>query len=133
MRHISLCMAAFTDDELQTALRVLAAIAADRGALASAATDTRQALQKLAGEVAGPDSAQRRRLRKALARRQREDKFARDDAARRATGIQRLRALPVFETPRTAQIAAPTLPPEEPAEEPRAFEDERKCYVCKQP
>ena len=130
-------MAAFTDAELQIAWRVLAAIAADRSALSAVPAETRAALQRLAGEVAGPDSTQRRRLRKALARRQREAKQARDEAARRATGIQVLRALPVFETPRTAQIAAPRLAAEEsaerPAEQARAFEDARKCYVCKQP
>ncbi len=134
-------MAPFTDDDLQAALRVLAAIAADRGTLAAAPTATREALQRLAGEVSGPDRAQRRRLRKALARRQRDDRRGRDDAARRATGIQQLRALPVFETPRTAHVAAPTLPADGPPEGPaaesvaagRSFEEDRKCYVCKQP
>jgi len=130
MRHITTFMAEISDADLQIALRVLAAIAADRGALAAALPETREALQKLAGEVAGPDAVQRRRLRKALARRQREDKRGRDVATRRATGIQRLRAQPVFVTPRTAQIAAPRLEPDQPS---GAFEDEHKCYVCKLP
>lgn len=120
----------FTKDELSTALKVLAAIAEDRGTLSATPRHTRETLQKLAGEVAGPDIKQRKRLRKELARKERSEKQAHDDDARRATGIQKLRAQPVFVTPRIALLAAPTMPSAEP---PRDYVDARKCYVCKLP
>ena len=126
MRHINVV---FTKDELDTALKVLAAIAENRGSLAATPRETRETLQKLAGEVAGPDIKQRKRLRKELARTERSEKQARDQDARAATGIQQLRAQPVFVTPRIALLAAPAMPPSPE----RSFEDARKCYVCKQP
>lgn len=128
MRHINV-VATFTEDELLTALKVLAAVADDRSTLSATPRATRETLQKLAGEVAGPDIKQRKRLRKELARKERSEKLARDEDARRSTGIQQLRAQPVFVTPRIALLAAPPMPPSPE----RSFEDARKCYVCKLP
>jgi NAD(P)-dependent dehydrogenase (short-subunit alcohol dehydrogenase family) len=88
-----------TPEDLARALRVLARVAEDRGVLAGVDADTREALQRLAGEIARPDAAQRRKLRKGLARRDREARKEGDAALRDATGIRRLRAAPVFETP----------------------------------
>ena len=67
--------------------------------LASRLATLREELQKLAGQIARPDLKQRKQMQKALARKERLDKKARDDEKRRSTGIQQLRAQPVFVTP----------------------------------
>ena len=118
-----------TPEDLEIALRVLGAVAADRGVLASAGRDQREALQRLAGEVARPDLKQRKRLQKALARAERRATRAHDDELRKSTGIQRLRSQPVFQAPPPALAASTAMPH---AEAPH-FADERKCYVCKAP
>src|SRR5215208_1316416 len=85
--------------DLARALEVLARVAEDRGALAGVDAATRERLQRVAGEVARPDARQRRQLRKALAREERDARKARDGALRKATGIRRLRDERVFRTP----------------------------------
>ncbi|MGC3999381.1 MAG: SDR family NAD(P)-dependent oxidoreductase [Anaeromyxobacter sp.] len=136
--------------QIAAAVEVLAAVAADRGLLAQVDAATRTRLQRLAGEVAGPDVVQRRKLRKALGRAERDAVREEDEALRRATGIQQLRRAPVFETP------LPELPPagtdasgwwprllpgaEAPGRQGAPADaggpelrEPRKCYVCKQP
>jgi NAD(P)-dependent dehydrogenase (short-subunit alcohol dehydrogenase family) len=143
--------------EIADAIDVLARVAADRGLLAKVDGAAREALQRLAGEIARPGQDQRRRLRKALLRLERDERRARDERLRRGTGIQQLREAPVFATPlpelpppgadasgwwpRLAGAGgAPALPPAGMA--PRAGSDDgqgpeltepRKCYVCKAP
>jgi NAD(P)-dependent dehydrogenase (short-subunit alcohol dehydrogenase family) len=133
--------------EVEHALHVLARIAEDRGALATVDAATRERLQRLAGEIARPDARQRRQLRKALARGDRDARKARDGALRLSTGIRKLRAAPVFQAP------FPKLPP--PGSDASAWwpklpastatatgtgtgtstdaelHEPRKCYVCK--
>jgi NAD(P)-dependent dehydrogenase (short-subunit alcohol dehydrogenase family) len=95
---------AAADDELDpvdvgTALRVLERVAADRAVLAAFEAATRATLQRLAGEVARPDLKQRKKLQRALLKREHEARKLRDEQLRRATGIQQLRRAPVFVTP----------------------------------
>jgi NAD(P)-dependent dehydrogenase (short-subunit alcohol dehydrogenase family) len=124
-------------EELALALRVLGAVAADRALLASVDAPTRERLQRVAGEVARPGHDQRRRLRKALLRREREARKARDEALRRETGIRRLREAPVFPTPLPPGAPRHALPGA--ASAPAAADgspelaEPRKCYVCKAP
>jgi NAD(P)-dependent dehydrogenase (short-subunit alcohol dehydrogenase family) len=91
--------------DVARALEVLARVAEDRGALAAVDAATRERLQRLAGELARPDARQRRQLRKALARGERDARKARDGALRKSTGIRKLRDAPVFRAP------LPELPP----------------------
>jgi NAD(P)-dependent dehydrogenase (short-subunit alcohol dehydrogenase family) len=129
-------------DEVERALRVLARVAEDRGALAAVDAATREALQKLAGEIARPDGRQRKKLRKALRRGEREARKARDGALRGGTGIRRLREAPVFRAP----LPAPPPPGADAsrgwpragggdgggeADEGPELHAPRKCYVCK--
>ncbi len=131
-----------TDAEaLAAALDVLERAAADRGLLASLDADARMRLQKAAGELARPGPEQRRKLRRALARGERDARKARDGALRRGTGIQALRLAPAYPTPAAmitgavaassagadAGAGAETDPPAGAGE----FSAPRKCYVCK--
>jgi NAD(P)-dependent dehydrogenase (short-subunit alcohol dehydrogenase family) len=134
-----------TADQIAEAIRVLAAVANDRALLAQVDAPTRELLQRLAGEVARPGMDQRRKLRKALLRAERDARRTRDEQLRNGTAIRKLRGAPVFETP------LPPLPPPggdaagwwpaqlpgaerpAPAAEPAGPElaEPRKCYVCK--
>jgi NAD(P)-dependent dehydrogenase (short-subunit alcohol dehydrogenase family) len=132
---------------VERAVRVLARVAEDRGALAAVDAATREALQRLAGELARPDGRQRKKLRKALHRGERDARKAKDGALRRGTGIRRLREAPVFRAPlpelpspgtdasrwwpgevEVSPGAAGPAPGEDEAPELQA---PRKCYVCK--
>jgi NAD(P)-dependent dehydrogenase (short-subunit alcohol dehydrogenase family) len=134
--------------ELARAIEVLARVAEDRGALAHLEAAARERLQRVAGEIARPDARQRRQLRKALARGERETRKARDGALRRETGIRKLRDAPVFkaplpELPRPGADASgwwpAALPGAAPAKAPAVSSEAsteelhapRKCYVCK--
>ena len=134
----------FSPDDLSTALRVLRAVSEDRTTLVDVDEHTRIELQKLAGTIARPDLKARKRLQRALLRKEVQAKKAEDEAARQNTGIRAMRSLPVF--------AAPLLTPPElgeleiTASAPRSDEagdapsgtsegpklhEARKCYVCK--
>jgi NAD(P)-dependent dehydrogenase (short-subunit alcohol dehydrogenase family) len=131
--------------EVERALRVLARAAEDRGALAGVDAATREALQRAAGELARPDGRQRKKLRKALRKGEREALKARDGALRSGTGIRRLRDAPVFRAPfpelpppgADASGWWPRLPggsPDRPADGAGAgpeLGEPHKCYVCK--
>jgi NAD(P)-dependent dehydrogenase (short-subunit alcohol dehydrogenase family) len=145
-----------TGEDLAIALKVLARVAADRTVLADVDAETRTTLQRLAGEVARPDLKQRKKLQRALLRNERVERRARDEALRSGTGIQQLRAAPVFETPlpelppagadasgwwprlRGAEEAGAVRPAAgAPADAAEAagpeLSEPRKCYVCKAP
>ena len=83
-------------EDVAAGLLVLSRVAEDRTVLAAFDEETRRTLQKLAGEVARPDLRKRKKLQKALLRREHAERKARDEALRRDTGIKRLRAAPVF-------------------------------------
>ena len=113
-------------EALATALEVLERVAADRGVLSGLSAGDRVRLQKAAGQLARPDPDQRRRLRRALARGERESKKARDGSLRRAAGIEVLRRAP--------KDATPPPPPGGVGASPSSSEygAPRKCYVCKE-
>lgn len=119
-------------DEVERALELLSRVAADRTLLADVPPELRVALQRAAGEVARPDLKSRKKLQRALLRREQVRRRSEDAALRRATGIQELRRATVFATPLPPGPPAGTPPA---AAEPSAPElnGARKCYVCKQP
>ena len=131
--------------DIEAALDVLARVAEDRGVLATVDAETRERLQRLAGAVARPDAVQRRRLRKGLARAERDSRKSADGDLRRATGIRKLREAPVYVTPPPALAGGTAIPelPSPAATPPRAqvggapeggpeLSEPRKCYVCKE-
>lgn len=121
--------APFSDVEIEAAIKVLEAIAADRGALACVEPrDARLRLLEAAGRVSQPSRADQRRLAKSFRRKEAGETKASDEALLDATGIRSLRRAPVFATP-----VANALPPlAEPAEDAGPeLREPRKCYVCK--
>jgi NAD(P)-dependent dehydrogenase (short-subunit alcohol dehydrogenase family) len=86
-------------EDLDQALQVLAEIARDPLALSGVPADRRAELQRLAGEIARPALRARKKLQKALLRKEHQERRDRDQELRSGTGIRQLRAAPVFLTP----------------------------------
>ncbi len=109
----------------------LEAVADDPSLLGELDADTYARLQIAAGKVAGPDAKVRRKLARAVRRQQAAQRKAADDALLYTTGIRAKRREQVFATP---QLEAPVADGAELADEPaREVNEQRICYVCKQP
>ena len=131
-------------DRLRAATDTLELIAADRGALAVLSEDEHRRLREAAALVATPDVRARRTMAKALQRRQRLERAARDERVLAETGIRALRRQPVYTTPNVFApkgFVASDLPPgkDERNEDGWIDRGERRqtttprfCYVCKQ-
>jgi NAD(P)-dependent dehydrogenase (short-subunit alcohol dehydrogenase family) len=132
---------AVSASDVARAVELLARVAEDRAVLAQVDASTREALQRLAGEVARPGDEQRRKLRKALLRKERDARKLRDQALRSHTGIRLLRDAPVFAPP-APSLTGTAPPPQDgsggPPRDAREvlgpdLDEPRKCYVCKTP
>lgn len=112
----------------EQATDLLEAIRQDRGLLSHLDKELRVRLLKAAGQISRPHSKDRRKLRKALHKQDRDEKRTHDEALLDRTGIRRGRATAVFATPpRDAprELAGPLDPDAE-------LHEGRSCYVCKQ-
>lgn len=129
----------FTEAELSACIKVLTAIAADRGALAHVDRPARLALLEAAGRVSAPERADQRRLAKAFRRKERREDRAEDEALLDGTGIRTARRAPVFLTPGAPRPLPQSVEPAKPSVTDAPLSDEagpelrspRKCYVCK--
>lgn len=147
--------------DLETAQRVLEAIAEDRGELAALSEPGRVALLKAAGEVARPSKAARKQLAKEHRRKRWQERRSQDAAKLDTTGIRRAREQAVYVTPAASELGHTplhTLPEADAldaARRPSAtiaeqlyarpaaarngngdddeLNEPRNCYVCKQP
>jgi NAD(P)-dependent dehydrogenase (short-subunit alcohol dehydrogenase family) len=114
----------------RAAADLLEKIVADRSLLADIPEGDRNRLLNAAGRVSRPDALSRRQLLKVVKRKKRVEKVERAESVLAATGIRKLRRLPVFITspniypPKSAELltSGEALP---------ETEDLRKCYVCK--
>ena len=120
--------ASLTDEEFEAARSVLQRIADDRTVMVSLDRAQRATLQRLCGQVAQPDATARRKLQRALRKRDKERARDADEAKRHQTQIRKLRRQPVFVTPPDALMGSPA--PETPLAEAR-LNKPRMCYVCK--
>jgi len=122
--------------DLDAAIKVLEAIAADRGALTHLDADARLRLLAAAGRVSRPDRTEQRVLARAFRRKDHLEDRAADQALLDQTGIRAGRRAAVFATPIKADARLP-LPREVGSEEPPSapappeLGSPRKCYVCK--
>jgi NAD(P)-dependent dehydrogenase (short-subunit alcohol dehydrogenase family) len=118
-------------ERIRAAGELLEAIAADRAILAHASDEERLRLLRAAGQVSRPDAVDRRRLVQATRRERRAAKIRKAEQALDSTGIRKLRAEPVFQTPR---LFAPTDFQQHDVtgeEAPREAHESQNCYVCK--
>jgi len=116
--------------EIAMALEVLTRVSEDQGLLAAVDAQTRKRLQQVAGVVGRPGVVQRRRLRKALGKAERDARREANRDLRRGTGIRKLREDAVFRTPlppAPAEEAGDAAGPGGGAE----FNEPHRCYVCK--
>lgn len=120
--------APFSPEDLDTCLRVLQSIRADRGLLTGLSREQRRDLLTLAGLVAKPDRDELRRMAKAFRRADRQAALEQDRQSLETAGLRVQR--------RSETFAPLWLPP--PGAEPDAdlrprLGAARTCYVCKQP
>ncbi len=127
----------FPQAEVDAAIELLEAIAADRGLLAHIDRPSRIRLLEAAGRVSQPDRSERRRLAKAFRRKARVDEKTRDENLLDATGIRALRREQVFVTPSPLPLPGPEPSSEADEADENASESHaelnspRKCYICK--
>jgi NAD(P)-dependent dehydrogenase (short-subunit alcohol dehydrogenase family) len=119
-------------EDLETCLRVLRAVHADRGCLAGFTADERRDLQMLAGLVAKPDRRELKKMAKAFRRAEREATRHHDRQAVERAGLRVQRRstvyAPLWLPPPDAEASDASAG--EPAPELRTA---RACYVCKKP
>ena len=118
---------AITDDDLGACLRVLRAIEADRSHLTALTREQRRELLTLAGLVAKPERHDLVRMAKAFRRAERQAAKEQDRRAIEQAGLRMQRRSPVF-----APLWLEPPKPEDLDDRPR-LNQERDCYVCKQP
>jgi NAD(P)-dependent dehydrogenase (short-subunit alcohol dehydrogenase family) len=116
--------APFSDDELDTCVRVLRAIEADRSLLTSLSQDQRRELLTLAGLVSKPERHGLVRMAKAFRRAEREAARARDRALVEQAMLRVQRRSPVYAP---LKLTAPATGNDERA----TLHGELACYVCK--
>ena len=120
-------------EDIETCLRVLQAIQADRGVLARLDAEQRRALLMAAGLVVKPDRDEARRMARAFRRAERQAELDRDREALESAGlrVQRRseRYAPLWLPPPEEHTASGSerAQPERPA-----LHAARACYVCKQ-
>lgn len=118
---------AFSAADVETCLRVLRAIEADRAHLTNLTQAERRELLTLAGLVAKPERRDLVRMAKAFRRADREAARAHDRKLVEQAGLRVQRRAAVY-TPLWLEP-----PPAEPQDERPRLKQERACYVCKQP
>ena len=119
--------AELTADDVETCVRVLRAIEADRSHLTRLGRDQRRELLTLAGLVAKPERHDLVRMAKAFRRAEREAAKAHDRALVERAALRVQRKSPVY-APLKLELPRP-----EDVDERSSLRQERACYVCKQP
>jgi NAD(P)-dependent dehydrogenase (short-subunit alcohol dehydrogenase family) len=116
-----------SDDDVNGCIRVLRTIEADRAHLTRLTQEQRRELLTLAGLIAKPERHNLVRMAKAFRRAERESAKEQDRKAIEQAGLRVQRRAAVF-TPLWLEPPKP----EQPGDRPR-LNQERDCYVCKQP
>ena len=123
----SLPESALSEDDVQTCVRVLRAIEADRSHLTRMTQDQRRELLTLAGLVAKPERHDLVKMAKAFRRAEREARKEQDRRAIEQAGLRIQRRADVY-----APLWLEPPKPEDLNERPE-LNKERACYVCKKP
>lgn len=117
-------------ERLREAVELLESIAADRSVLAGVPDAERKRLLQAVASVYHPDRVERRRMAKSLERGRRAARVERDQAARAATAIQRLRRKPLCHSPN--YFLSASAPSERRRDEPQHAHEPQHCYICKE-
>ena len=118
----------------KAALAFFESVNRDRTQLAALDETLRRALMEVAGRATRPDSLQKRAFVRALRKQKLADKRAADESKLAATGIRQRRGAPVFVTPPALPApVAPGVDLEQALAGRPTVQDERTCYVCKDP
>ena len=117
-------MADFEERALAAA-ELLEDIVANRGLLAELDQPMRKRLMMAAGRIAHPDAKAGRKLTRAKIKKEKERKRLQGEELLERTAIRKLRANPLFKTPRRNRGQKPPPPV-------GTLEDPRTCYVCQQ-
>ena len=118
---------ALSDDDVRTCVQVLRAIEADRALLTRLTQEQRRELLTLAGLVAKPERHHLVRMAKAFRRAEREAAKEHDRKVIEQAGLRMQRRAEVY-TPLWLEPPKP-----EDLAERAQLNQERTCYVCKQP
>src|SRR5262245_11581755 len=118
---------ALSEDDVETCIRVLRAIEADRSHLTRIGRELRRELLTLAGIVAKPDRHDLVRMAKAFRRAEREAAKAHDRQLVDRALLRVQRQSPVYAP---LKLERPTA---DDADERAELKNELACYVCKQP
>ncbi len=111
-------------DRLRDATLLLESIIEDRGGLAELPTDERVRFLMAAGRVSRPDKTERRKLDRVMRKKVKVEKRVSDTALLDKCAIRKMRANPIFQTPRRQirnRPAKATI---------GTVSDARTCYVC---
>jgi NAD(P)-dependent dehydrogenase (short-subunit alcohol dehydrogenase family) len=119
--------ATLTEDDVNTCVRVLRAIEAERSLLTALTQDRRRELLTLAGLVTRPERHDVTRMAKAFRRKDREAAKQHDRQVIDSAGLRVQRRAVVY-APLWLEPPAPQHADDRPA-----FQQARNCYVCKQP
>ncbi len=126
------CMSEFLP-RIRAAIDTLEAIVADRGLIGELSSEERRRLIHAAALVINPDTFARRRMVKAIAKRQRAERAKRDDAVLAGTGIRRLRRRPAVTTPNVFPPSRILQDEIDDEQHDRDAVEPQHCYICKQP
>ncbi len=119
-------------ERLRSAVATLEQIVADRTLMAQLTPEERRRLISAAAEIFTPDTADRRRMNKAIVRHRKTARINRDESILAQTGIRALRQQPVFTTPNVFPPQGFTPDDVERDPEIREAIQPQNCYVCKQ-
>lgn len=118
-------------DRLIETTHLMEQVAADQSLLTLIPDELRLRLLKAAGDVYCPDVGQRRLLNKALQKRRRKERVAKDQNTLNRSGIRSLRRKPVFTTPNFFPPKDPEALSSQPEQKEGQVVDPQNCYICK--
>ena len=120
-------------ERLRATTELLETLAANQKLLAGISAEERTRLLQAAGQVYCPDVRIRRRLVRSKERQRKAERQQRDQTVLAQTGIRKLRAKPVFNTPNESAPRGfePEQAPHEPEPSVGEVLDSQHCYICK--
>ena len=127
--------APLSPEEIQAATELLEAVVRNRGLLAAVPRQERERLLIAAGQVSRPDKIARRALARARIKHERHEKKKQNQALLDQTGIRKMRANPIFQTPRRKALFHAETQGEAPDAAPQVLgevQGERNCYCCRE-